>query len=80
VLVGVTGFGINAFQTDRSPIHMYRARLHSQVIWTHPRGGFYHDGRFASLQNVIEHYDTFLQPGLTEQEKHNRIEYLKSLC
>ena len=26
-------------------------------LWTHQKGGFYHDGRFANLRDVVEHYD-----------------------
>src|SRR5215471_14999721 len=26
----------------------------------HPKGGFYHDGRFATLNDVIEHYNEHL--------------------
>ena len=44
-----------------------------------PEGGFYHDGRFATLGEVIDHYDTFLGLKLTEREKLDLIEYLKSL-
>lgn len=70
--------GVDAFQADRSPTHMYRTAPLAG-LWAHQKGGFYHDGRFATLQNVIEHYDTFLKLGLTEQEKNNLTEYLKSL-
>ena len=42
-------------------------------------GGFYHDGRFATLPDVIEHYDEFFKLRLTDQEKQDLSEYLKSL-
>ena len=48
-------------------------------LWTHTKGGFYHDGRFATLRDVVEHYDTFFGLRLTTQEKLDLIEYLKSL-
>ena len=48
-------------------------------LWAHQKSGFYHDGRFATLRDVIEHYDTFLKRSLTAQEKGDLIEYLKSL-
>ncbi|MGZ8160188.1 MAG: hypothetical protein ACXWT1_16160 [Methylobacter sp.] len=70
--------GVDAFQADRSPTHMYRTAPLAG-LWTHQKGGFYHDGRFASLQDVIQHYDTLLQLGLSGQEKSDMIEYLKSL-
>jgi len=49
------------------------------IFWSHEKGGFYHDGRFANLREVIDHYDGFLGLKLTEQEKGDLIEYLKSL-
>ena len=48
-------------------------------LWTHQKGGFYHDGRFATLPAVIDHYDSTLRLGLTAQEKGDLVEYLKSL-
>ena len=48
-------------------------------LWSHQKGGFYHDGRFANLAEVIDHYDTLLSLKLSAQEKQDLIEYLKSL-
>jgi hypothetical protein len=70
--------GIDAFQADRSPTLMYRTAPLAG-LWTHQKGGFYHDGRFATLAAVIEHYDRNFRLGLNEQEKHELAEYLKSL-
>ncbi|HVR29791.1 MAG TPA: hypothetical protein VMS86_09690 [Thermoanaerobaculia bacterium] len=70
--------GVDAFQADRSPTHMYRTAPLAG-LWTHQKGGFYHDGRFATLPDVIEHYDSFLELRLSEQEKKDVSEYLKSL-
>ncbi|HEY1288395.1 MAG TPA: hypothetical protein VH600_02335 [Burkholderiales bacterium] len=70
--------GIDSFQADRSPTHMYRTAPLAG-LWTHQTGGFYHDGRFATLASVVEHYDTTLGLGLTSQEKSELVEYLKSL-
>jgi hypothetical protein len=39
--------------------------------------GFYHDGRFADL--MAEYYNQFLKVRLTDTEKRELIEYLKSL-
>jgi cytochrome c peroxidase len=47
-------------------------------LWTHQKPGFYHDGRFATLRDVVEHYNGFKQLALTEQDKNDLIEYLKS--
>ena len=42
-------------------------------------GGFCHDERFATLDDVVNHYDTFLTLGLNAAQKHDLVEYLKSL-
>jgi hypothetical protein len=70
--------GVDSFQADRSPTHMYRTAPLAG-LWSHAKGGFYHDGRFASLRDVTEHYNQVLRLGLSEQEKAALVEYLKSL-
>jgi len=70
--------GIDDFQANRSPDRRYRTAP-LKGLWTHEKGGFFHDGRFASLGAVVEHYDGFLGLGLTAQEKSDLVEYLKSL-
>jgi mono/diheme cytochrome c family protein len=70
--------GIDSFQADRSPTRMYRTAPLAG-LWSHQKRGFYHDGRFATLREVIDHYDGFLGLKLTEQEKRDLAEYLKSL-
>jgi hypothetical protein len=70
--------GVDSFQADRSPTHMYRTAPLAG-LWSHQKGGFYHDGRYANLGEVIDHYDTLLGLKLTDQEKKDLIEYLKSL-
>jgi hypothetical protein len=70
--------GIDSFQADRSPDHMYRTSP-LKGLWTHTKGGFYHDGRFATLLDVVNHYDTLFGLGLSDAEKSDLVEYLKSL-
>jgi mono/diheme cytochrome c family protein len=70
--------GIDSFQADRSPTHKYRTAPLAG-LWTHQKGGFYHDGRFPNLAAVIDHYDRNFRLGLTDSEKSELIEYLKSL-
>lgn len=70
--------GVDSFQADRSPTHMYRTAPLAG-LWSHAKGGFYHDGRFATLPDVVEHYDGVLHLGLSESEKTALVEYLKSL-
>lgn len=70
--------GVDSFQADRSPTHMYRTAPLAG-LWSHQKGGFYHDGRFATLADVVAHYDNNFRLGLSDQEKSDLIEYLKSL-
>ncbi|HEX6270453.1 MAG TPA: hypothetical protein VFZ43_09475 [Anaerolineales bacterium] len=70
--------GIDSFQADRSPDRRYRTTP-LKGLWTHTKGGFYHDGRFATLLDVVNHYDTLFSLGLTRREKSDLVEYLKSL-
>lgn len=70
--------GIDDFQAKRSPDERYRTSP-LKGLWTHQKGGFYHDGRFATLRDVVEHYNTFFATNLTEQQKLDLVEYLKSL-
>jgi len=70
--------GIDSFQADRTPTHGYRTAP-LKGLWTHTKGGFYHDGRFPTLLDVVNHYDTFQHLGLTAREKQDLVEYLKSL-
>jgi hypothetical protein len=69
---------IDDFQAKRSPDERYRTSP-LKGLWTHQRGGFYHDGRFATLLDVINHYNICLSLGLTNPEKADLVEYLKSL-
>lgn len=70
--------GIDPFQANRSPDLRYRTAP-LKGLWTHTEGGFYHDGRFATLLDVVNHYDTLFSLGLTNREKSDLVEYLKSL-
>jgi hypothetical protein len=70
--------GVDAFQADRSPTHMYRTAPLAG-LWTHQKGGFYHDGRFATLLDVVNHYDGHLNLNLSAADKKDLIEYLKGI-
>ncbi len=70
--------GIDSFQADRSPTHGYRTAPLAG-LWSHQTGGFYHDGRFATLADVVNHYNGFFQLDLTEREKRDLIQFLLSL-
>ena len=69
---------VDDFQAKRSPDERYRTSP-LKGLWTHQRGGFFHDGRFATLHDVVNHYDTCFGLGLTAQEKSDLVQYLLSL-
>jgi cytochrome c peroxidase len=70
--------GIDNLQADRSPDRHYRtAPLNG--LWSHQKGGFYHDGRFPTLRDVVDHYNSVKALGLTGGEVADVVEYLKSL-
>jgi cytochrome c peroxidase len=70
--------GIDDFQALRSPDERYRTAP-LRGLWTHGTGGYYHDGRFATLGAVIDHYDSHFALGLTSTEKDDLAQFLKSL-
>jgi hypothetical protein len=86
--------GIDSFQADRSPDGKYRTTP-LRGLWAKMRSapvteaktpvsertghGFYHDGRFATLGDVVNHYDSNMGLGLGDGEKNDLVEYLKSL-
>ena len=70
--------GIDDFQANRSPDGRYRTAPLAG-LWTHQKGGFYHDGRFPNLNAVIAHYNATFSLGLTAQETNDLVQYLKSI-
>ncbi len=70
--------GIDSFQADRSPTHMYRTAPLAG-LWTHQKGGFYHDGRFATSLDVVNHYDAHLKLNLSSEDKNDLVAYLKGI-
>jgi len=70
--------GIDDFQSSRSPDKMYRTTPLAG-LFTRAKGGFYHDGRFATLMDVVNHYDQHFALGLDRRQRLDLVEYLKSL-
>jgi hypothetical protein len=73
--------GIDDFQAMRSPDGRYRTTP-LRALWETRKihkGGYYHDGRFAALRDVVEHYDRHFATRLSDQEKADLIEFLKSI-
>jgi len=70
--------GIDDFQANRSPDKRYRTTPLGG-LFTRAKGGFYHDGRFADLGAVVDHYNNVFGLSLSSAEKSDLIQYLKSL-
>jgi hypothetical protein len=79
--------GIDSFQADRGPDRVYKtqnlaalfARELGLFMRPENKGRFYHDGRFKTLLDVVNHYDMHFNLDLTGGEKRDLVEYLKSL-
>jgi hypothetical protein len=75
---------IDSFQANRAPDLRYRTSPIGE-LFTHSKGGFYHDGRFngpnitAALTKVVNHYNTCMSLGLSDSESSDFIQYLLSL-
>ena len=48
-------------------------------LWARQKGGFYHDGRFKTLGDVVNHYNGCFHLGLTLPQKRDLVQYLKSI-
>jgi hypothetical protein len=70
--------GIDDFQAGRSPEGKYRTTP-LRGLFTRTKGGFYHDGRFADLSAVVTHYERVLSLSLSDAERSDLLEFLKSL-
>jgi hypothetical protein len=78
---------IDDFQANRSPGRAYRTAnlaglfVREQGLFMKPenKGRFYHDGRFQTLLDVVNSYNQRFNLGLSDQEKRDLVEYLKSL-
>ncbi|MGE5139582.1 MAG: hypothetical protein ACM3JD_08985 [Rudaea sp.] len=79
--------GIDDFQASRAPDDVYKTMnlggifVRERGLFMDPanKGRYYHDGRFATLLDVVNHYNTHFNLSLTDQEKSDVVEYLKSL-
>jgi hypothetical protein len=69
---------IDDFQANRAPDRRYRTAPIG-ALFTHLKGGFYHDGRFPTLAKVVDHYNTCMNLNLSSGEKSDLVQYLLSL-
>jgi hypothetical protein len=70
--------GIDSFQADRSPTRKYRTAPLAG-LWSHQKGGFFHDGRFATLLDVVNHYNEHRKLNLSDSDKNDLVEFLKGI-
>jgi len=70
--------GIDDFEAMRSPTGKYRTTPLGG-LFTRTKGGFYHDGRYATLLDVVDHYNDYNKLHLSQAEKTDLVEFLKSL-
>lgn len=48
-----------------------------RALWQH--APYFHDGSLKTLSDVVEHYDQVRKLGLTDQQKRDLVEFLKSI-
>lgn len=70
--------GIDDFQAMRSPDERYRTTP-LRGLFARQKGGFYHDGRFANLREVVDHYDSHFGLGLDDRQKEDLVQFLLSI-
>lgn len=70
--------GIDSFQADRSPNLGYRPPP-LRGVFTRQKGGFFHDGRFPTVNDVVAHFNTQFGLALTAEEQSDLAEFVKSL-
>ena len=70
--------GIDSFQAERSPTLGYRTAP-LRGLWSHTKGGFYHDGRFADFDELFDHYSALLSVELSVEERADLKQFLLSL-
>jgi len=69
---------IDDFQAQRSPTNAYRTTPLGG-LGTRTKGGYFHDGRFQTLAQVVQHYDSCFKTNLSSSEQSDLVQYLKSL-
>jgi cytochrome c peroxidase len=58
----------SSFEAKGSPTGKYRTTPLGGLL-TKTKAGFYHDGRFATLNDVVNHYNNHLSSNLSSQKE-----------
>ena len=77
---------IDSFQADRGPsgaiangaIGGTMVTPQLSGLWSRSKRGFFHDGRFPTLGDVINHYNACFNLGLSPDEESDLVQFLKS--
>lgn len=72
---------IDSFQADRGPMGAIGGTMVTPQLsglWARSKRGFFHDGRFATLPDVINHYNACFNLGLSPGQENDLVEFLKS--
>jgi cytochrome c5 len=76
VLHAAAETGMDATYAARTATKMYRTTP-LRGLWQHPP--YFHDGSAKTLVDVVGHYDRVRKLGLSEAQKRDLVEFLKSL-
>jgi len=68
--------GTEPVYASRSATGLYRTTP-LRALWQHPP--YFHDGSAPDLLSVVNHYNTLFTLGLTDQQKSDLVEFLKTL-
>lgn len=68
--------GVDPLYATRGKTGKYRSTP-LRALWQHPP--YFHDGIAETLEDVVDHYNGVLGLGLTDSQKADLVEYLKSL-
>jgi hypothetical protein len=71
----------DTFQADRGPRGLNPGSLVTPQLsglWARSKRGFYHDGRYPTLLAVVDHYNSCFGLGLSNSQKSDLVEFLKS--
>ena len=68
--------GQDAVYASRSATKMYRTTP-LRALWQHPP--YFHDGSAPDLLAVVNHYDSLFKLGLSDNQKSDLVEFLKTL-
>ena len=69
---------VDDFQANRAPDKRYRTAPLAG-LFTHQKGGFYHDGRFPTLVDVVDHYNNCMSLNLRPDEVQDLVRFLLTL-